>query len=127
MSIHFVDFDKAFVSVHRESLWSIMRSYGIPCKMLRVIKDVCEGFEWAVVHRIETADWFKIKSGVKQGCVMLGFLFLLLALDWIMRKVTADMRRGIQWNFTTLLVDLDFADDTALVSSKFNCMRRLGD
>ena len=127
MSIHFVDFDKAFVSVHRESLWSIMRSCGIPCKMLRVIKDVCEGFEWAVVDRIETADWFKIKSGVKQGCVMLGFLFLLLALDWIMRKVTADMRRGIQWNFTTLLVDLDFADDTALVSSKFNCMRRLGD
>ena len=45
-------FDKAFVSVHRESLWSIMRSYGIPWKMLRVIKDVCEGFEWAVVDRM---------------------------------------------------------------------------
>ena len=126
MSIrHFEDFDKAFVSVHSESLRSIMRSYGIPCKMLRVIKDVCEGFEWAVVDRIETADWFKIKSGVKQGCVMLGFLFLL-ALDWIMRKVTADKRRGIWWNFTTLLVDLDFTDEIALLSSKFNCMRRLG-
>ena len=29
--IQFVDFEKAFDSVHRESLWSIMRSYGIPC------------------------------------------------------------------------------------------------
>ena len=28
--IHFVDFEKGFDSVHRESLWNVMRSYGIP-------------------------------------------------------------------------------------------------
>ena len=65
------------------------------------------------------SDWFKIKSGVKQGCVMAGFLFLL-ALDWVMRKATADKRRGVRWNFTAVLEDLDFADDIALLSSKFN-------
>ena len=37
-----------------------------------------------------------------------------------MRKVTADKRRGIWWNFTTLLVDLDFADNITLLSSKFS-------
>ena len=52
---------------------------------------------------------------------MSGFLFLL-ALDWIMRKVTADKRGGIQWKFTTVL-DLDFADEIALLSSKFNDLR----
>ena len=50
---------------------------------------------------------------------MLGFLFLL-CLDWVMRKVTADKRRRIRWNFTSLLEDLDFADDIALLSSKFS-------
>ena len=70
----------------------------------------------------ETSDCFKIKSGVKQGCVMSGFLFLL-ALDWIMRSVTADKRRGIRWIFTTMLEDLDFADDITLLSSKFNDLR----
>ena len=30
--VHFVDFEKAFDSVHRESLWNIMKSYGIPHK-----------------------------------------------------------------------------------------------
>ena len=70
-----------------------MRSFGIPSKMVRVIADIYEDFECAVIDGSETSDWFKIKSGVKQGCVMLGFLFLL-ALDWIMRKVTADKRRG---------------------------------
>ena len=53
---------------------------------------------------------------------MSGFLFLL-ALDWNMRKVTADKRRGIRWKFTTVLEDLDFADDIALLSSKFNDLR----
>ena len=37
-----------------------------------------------------------------------------------MRKATAEKRRGIRWNLTTELEDLDFADDIALLSSKFN-------
>ena len=40
MYAHFVDFETAFDSVHRESLWNIMRSYGIPDKMMRVIVDI---------------------------------------------------------------------------------------
>ena len=40
MYAHFVDFENAFDSVHRESLWNIMRSYGIPDKMIRVIVDI---------------------------------------------------------------------------------------
>ena len=117
--IHFVTFEKDFDSAHRESLWSIMRSYGIPCKMVRVIADIYEDFECAVIDGSETSDCFKIKSGVKQGCVMSGFLFLL-ALSWTIRKATADKRRGIRWNFATVLEDLDFADDIAFLSSKFN-------
>ena len=37
-----------------------------------------------------------------------------------MRKATADKRRGIRWNFTTVLEDLDFAGSIALLSSKVN-------
>ena len=57
---------------------------------------------------------------MKQGCVMSGFLFLL-AIDWVMKKTctTAGVRRGIRWDFTTALEDLDFADDIVLLSSKF--------
>ena len=48
---------------------------------------------------------------------MSGFLFLL-AMDWIM-KTTAVKSREIGWNLTTVLEDLDFEDDIALLSSKF--------
>ena len=30
MYLHFVDFEKAFHSVHRDCLWRIMKVYGIP-------------------------------------------------------------------------------------------------
>ena len=96
-----------------------MKSYGIPHKMLRVIAGIYQGFECTVGDGSKTSEWCKIKSRVKQGCVMSGFL-ILLALDWTMREATADKRRGIRWNFTTVLKDLDFIDDNALLSSKIS-------
>ena len=63
MFAHFVDFEKAFDSVRRESLWNIMRSYGIPDKMLTVIADIYARFECAVVDGNVTSDWFIIKLG----------------------------------------------------------------
>ena len=62
---HFVDFEKAFDSIHRESLWNIMRRYGIPDKMVRVIAEIYLGFEFTVVDGSVTSEWFIIKSGVK--------------------------------------------------------------
>ena len=50
--------------------YNIMRNYGIPDKMVRVIAGIYVGFECAVVDGSVTSDWFMIKSGVKQGCVM---------------------------------------------------------
>ena len=36
--VNFIDFEKAFDSVHRDSLWLIMRSYGIPSKIINMVK-----------------------------------------------------------------------------------------
>lgn len=59
-------------------------------------------------------EWFEIKTGVKQGCYMSGFLFLV-ALDWVMRKTAEDGERDIRWNFTSKLNDFNFPDDIALL------------
>ena len=36
--INFIDFEKAFDSLHRPSLWDIMKAYGIPAKIIRIIQ-----------------------------------------------------------------------------------------
>ncbi|XP_022809452.1 uncharacterized protein LOC111346430 [Stylophora pistillata] len=50
---------------------------------------------------------------------MAGFLFLLV-INWVMRKTVERKRTGIRWNFTTVVEDLDFANDLALLSSAMN-------
>ena len=77
MYTDFLNFEKAFDYVHIESLWNVMRSNGIPDKMVRVIVGIYMGFECAVVDRSVTSYRPTIKYGVKMGCVMSGFLFLL--------------------------------------------------
>ena len=93
-----------------------MGSYGIPPKLVRMVQAMFKGSKCAVIDGGGKTDWFDIKSGVRQGCVMSGFLFLLV-IDWVMRKSLREGNTGIRWRFTNKLEDLDFADDLALLSS----------
>ena len=114
---HFIDFEKAFDSVHRESLWNIMSVYGIPEELI-IMVEMIYNFECAVLEEGETTEWFQVQSGAKQGCGMSGFLFLF-PIDWVMSRVAEGRRTGIRWKFISVLEDLDFADDIALLSSRY--------
>ena len=110
--INFVDFEKDFDSIHRESLCRILRMYGIPQQLVLIIKSFYSSF----TCRVGTSDIsFKVKTGVRQGCVMSALLFNL-AIDWVMRRTTEDQTRGIRWTLFSELENLDFADDLALFS-----------
>ena len=81
-----------------------------------MVKALYDDFECAVVYKQDTTEWFKIKTGVKQGCNLSGLPFLLV-VDWVMRNTLQEGNTGIRWKFTAKLEDLDFADDIALLSS----------
>lgn len=63
---------------------------------------------------------------MQQGCTMSPILFLM-AIDWVSRKTTADKARGIQWTLFSQLEDLDFADDFAVLSSKYTHLQEKTD
>ena len=119
--VNFLDIEKAFDSIHRESLWKILRHYGIPLKLVNIIKMLYDNFRSQVICNTELTDPFTVNTGVKQGCILSPFLFLL-GIDWIMENVTKE-KRGIQWTFTSSLEDLDFADDIALLSHRHQDMQ----
>ena len=110
--MNFVDFAKAFDSVHRESLWKILRAYGIPSNLVEIIKSFYDNFTRCVG---DDDIVFEVHTGVRQGCVLSTLLFNLV-MDWIMRHTTEDQIRGIRWTPFSYLEDLDYADDLALLS-----------
>ena len=113
--VNFVDYEKAFDSVDRQTLWRLLRHYGVPQKITDIIRNMYEGINCRVVHGQHVTDAFQVKTGVRQGCLLSPFLFLL-AIDWVMKTSTQQKRNGIQWTLWDQLDDLDFADDLALLA-----------
>ena len=116
LHLNFIDFEKAFDSVHRDTLWKLLGLYGIPQKIIRMIQALNRDFTCSVLHEGNLTPWFAVETGVKQGYILSPLLFLI-ALDWVMKETTSHQRTGIRWKLTTVLEDLDYADDICLLSS----------
>ncbi|VDP37016.1 unnamed protein product [Schistosoma margrebowiei] len=80
--INFIDYEKAFDSVDRTTLWKLLRHYGVPQKIVNIIRNSYDGFNCKIVHGGQLTKSFEIKSDVRQGCLLSHFLFLLV-IDWI--------------------------------------------
>ena len=90
--VNFVDYEKAFDSLDRETLWElIMRHYAIPEKFLILIHNIYEGMTCKAIHADKISTGFEVLTGGRQGCILSTFLFLM-AIDWITRTTTANLR-----------------------------------
>ena len=116
LCIGFIDFKKAFDSIHHETLWKILRHYGLPQKIVGLFSVLYKSFECSVLMDSTQTYYFPVKSGVRQGCILSPILFNI-TLDYIMRQTTRNVRHGIQWTMFSQLEDLDYADDIALLST----------
>ncbi|RXN17613.1 reverse transcriptase SR3 [Labeo rohita] len=95
-----------------ERIWEF---YNIPTKMVNLIKNSYNGMSCRVIHGGQLTNSFQVRTGVRQGCLLSQFLFLL-AMDCIMRSSTSRHKNSIQWALWKQLDDLEFADDLALLS-----------
>ena len=84
--LNFIDFKKAFDSVHRPSMWKILESYGIPSKITKILTLLYEGSESCVRVGTEHTEWFGVDTGVLQGDSLSPVLFNIV-LDFVMTKL----------------------------------------
>jgi len=84
LAVHqlFMDSKKAYDSVRREVLYNIL-AFGIPMKLLRLIKLCLTGMCSRVCVGKNLSDMFPIRNGLKQGEALspLPFNFALMPLD----------------------------------------------
>ena len=116
MTINFIDFRKAFDCLHRPSMWSILRQYRIPDTIVAIIQNLYKGSRSCVKLNGVCSDWFKVVTGVRQGCTLSPLLFAIV-IDWVMKKSLTNFQGGLEWVDGNKLCDLDYADDIALIET----------
>ena len=62
----FVDFKQAYDSVHRRSMWNILRSFRVPEKLIRLITACYRNTKGRVRIGGELTDLFEVRTGLKQ-------------------------------------------------------------
>ena len=82
----FIGYDKAFDCVDHSKLWKILKEMGISDHLLR---NLYAGQEATVRTGHGTTDWFQIRKGVHQGCILSPCLFHLYA-EYIMQNARLD-------------------------------------
>ena len=73
----FIDYAKAFDCVHHNKLWKILQEMGIPDHLTYLLRNLYTGQEARVRTGHGTTDWFQIRKGVRQGCILSACLFNL--------------------------------------------------
>ena len=70
-------------------LWKILQEMGIPDRLTCLLRNLYAGQEAAVRTGHGTTDWFQIRKGVRQGCILSPCLFNLYA-EYIMWNAGLD-------------------------------------
>ena len=111
LSLCFVHFRAAFDLVERDCMYETLRHYGLPVKIVHIIKNSYDGFKCRVKSEGVVGDIFDVRAGVRQGDVWSPFLFGLFTNYVLANSVRGGIDIGLK------VADLDFADDVALVGN----------
>ena len=120
----FVDFTKAFDSIHRGKMEEILLAYGIPKETVAAITILYRNTKVKVRSPDGDTEYFDIVAGVLQGDTLAPYLFII-CLDYVLRtpidKIKENgfeltKKRSKRYPATTI-TDADYADDIAILAN----------
>ena len=89
----FIDYAKAgVIAVDHNKLWKILQEMGIPDHLTCLLRNLYAGQEATVRTGLEK-DWFQIRKGVCQSCILSPCLYNLYA-EYIMRNTGLEEAQG---------------------------------
>ena len=119
----FIDFSKAFDSIHRGKMKEILISYGIPKETVDAIMMLYQDTRSMVFSPDGDTEFFDITAGVLQGDTLAPFIFII-CLDYVLRKAL-DKNKQLGFTLTkqksrrfpaVKITDADYADDLAVLA-----------
>ena len=133
LAIIFIDFSKAFDSIHRERMFKILEAYGIPTSIVNAIKLIYENSSAQVLTPDGETSFFDILSGIFQGDTLAPFLFIIV-LDYALKEafkisnsesgIVIEPRRSRR-HPEIRIRDLAYADDISLLGTSLQLAENL--
>ena len=94
--------------------WKILKEMGMPDHLTCLLRNLCAGWE-ATVRTGHGTDWFQIRKGIHQGCILSPCLFNLYG-EYIMQNAGLDESQvGIKIAGRNIN-NLRYADDVTLMA-----------
>ena len=114
-AILFVDFTKAFDSIHRGKMEQILLSYGLPKETVAAIMMLYRNTKVKVYSLDGDIDYFDIVASVLQGDTLAPYLFIIcLEIKENSFKLTKERSRRYP---AKTITDADYGDDIALLAN----------
>ena len=113
----FIYYTKAFDCVDHNKLWKILQKMGIPDHFTCLLRNLYAGQKATVRTGLGTTDWFQIRKGVCEGCILLYSLFNLY-VEYIMRNAGVDEAQARIKIARRNINNLRYADDTTFMAER---------
>ena len=111
----FIDYAKAFDCVDHNKSWKSLQEMEILDHMTCLLRNLYAGQEATVRTAHGTTDWFQIRKGICQGCILSHCLFNFYA-EYIMRNAGLEEAQAAIKNAGRNINHLRYADDTTLMA-----------
>ena len=121
--LFFADFEKAFDSISHKYILRCLKSFNFGADIIRWVKCFYQGANSCVQNAGHMSDFFSINRGVRQGCPLSPYLFIICIeiLSLTLQKdhdVTGIKINGKEFKSTLFADDATFAMDGSLKSFK---------
>ena len=96
-------------------MWKILKEMGIPDNLTCLLRNLYAGQEATVRTGHRTIDWFQIRKGICQTCILSLCLFNLYA-EYLMRNAGLDEAQAEIKIAERNISNLRYANDTTLMA-----------
>ena len=103
--------------------WKILKEMGIPEHLTCLLRNLYAGQEATVTTGHGATDWFQIRKGICQRCILSPCLFNLYT-EYIMQNARLDESEGGIKIAGRNIKNLRYADDTTLMAESKGELKR---
>ena len=141
--VAFIDLSKAFDSVDRNLLWKVLQQYGCTKHFTKLLESLHNGMTARIKIGEDLSEPFAVTRGVKQGCVLAPVIFNIYVqcvTHLLSKALDEDLQITLNYRTDrnlfdakklkaktkiqqTRLLELQYADDCALVADSPNVLQ----